>query len=218
MVLGAVLLLGLTGCSLGGYSLSKMKTIGIDEAKGQASSFINNYLVNQQSQVTLGELKEESGIYSMEVNLVDGKKVTAYMTKDAKYFFTEGLEVEKVKQEAAAKSNASAAEQLQIETLVQGTGERQAKIGDTVAVHYQGTLENGTVFDSSYDRGEPITIILGQKTVIEGWEQGLLGMKPGEKRKLIIPPALAYGEEGKGPSIPPNSTLIFEVELVSINN
>jgi len=197
-----------------------MKTISVDEARGQASSFINGYLVNEQNQVTLGELKEESGLYSMEVNLVDGNKVTAYMSQDGKYFFTEGLEINKVKEEKTsmenAQQNASQNAQLQIETLAQGAGEAVTKTGDTVAVHYLGTLADGAKFDSSYDRGEPITITLGENSVIQGWEQGLLNMKVGEKRKLVIPPALAYGEAGNGPTIPPNSTLTFEVELVSI--
>lgn len=221
IILGVVLLIGLAGCSLQDFSLNKnkIKVIGLEEAKGQASSFINGYLVGQQNQVTLGEITDQSGVYAIPVNLVDGKKVTAYMTKDGKYFFTEGLEVEKVKQEADKKPEAAApAGQLQMETLTEGAGEALTKTGDVISVNYKGTLADNTVFDSSYDRGEPITITLGQNSVIAGWEQGLLNMKVGEKRRLIIPPGLAYGAEGKGPTIPPNSTLIFEVELVSINN
>ncbi|MDP2586761.1 MAG: FKBP-type peptidyl-prolyl cis-trans isomerase [Candidatus Komeilibacteria bacterium] len=224
IIFGVVLLVGLAGgAGLAiAYNNSKIKAIGLEEARGQASSFINGYLVNEQNQVILGELKEESGLYSMEVNLVDGQKVTAYMSQDGKYFFTEGIEINKVKDEKTsmenAQQNASQGGELQIETLAQGTGEAQTKTGDTVSVHYVGTLENGTKFDSSYDRGEPIELTLGENSVIQGWEQGLLGMKVGEKRKLIIPSALGYGEAGNGPSIPPNATLIFEVELVSINN
>jgi len=82
-----------------------------------------------------------------------------------------------------------------------------------VSVHYTGTLENGAKFDSSYDRGQPYSFAIGTGNVIKGWDEGLMSMKEGGKRKLIIPPDLAYGARGR-PGIPPNSTLIFEVELV----
>lgn len=90
------------------------------------------------------------------------------------------------------------------------------QVGDIVAVHYRGTLEDGTEFDNSYDRGEPFTFALGQGSVIAGWDEGIALMKEGGKAKLIIPPELGYGESGSGSSIPPNATLTFEVELVSI--
>ena len=105
--------------------------------------------------------------------------------------------------------------QLKIEVLEEGSGEL-ADTGDTASVHYTGTLEDGTKFDSSLDRGGPFSFTLGAGRVIAGWEQGVLGMKVGEKRKLIIVPELAYGETGAGNAIPPNATLIFEVELLEI--
>ena len=107
-------------------------------------------------------------------------------------------------------------DQLKIEILKEGTGE-QAKNGDVAVVHYTGTLEDGTKFDSSVDRGQPFSFVLGAGGVIQGWDQGVLGMKVGEKRKLTIAPELAYGEHGAGGIIPPNATLIFEVELLEIH-
>ena len=96
----------------------------------------------------------------------------------------------------------------------EGSGDL-AKSGQTVFVHYTGLLETGKKFDSSHDRGQPFSFKLGQGRVIKGWEEALALMKPGEKRTLIIPPELGYGERAAGP-IPPNSILIFEVELVKV--
>ncbi|NLG73440.1 MAG: FKBP-type peptidyl-prolyl cis-trans isomerase [Chloroflexi bacterium] len=103
---------------------------------------------------------------------------------------------------------------LIIETLEAGEGEA-AEVGDTVNVHYTGWLVDGTQFDSSAGR-DPLTFTLGQGSVISGWEEGVRGMQVGEVRKLIIPPALGYGEGGYPPVIPGNATLIFRVELVGI--
>jgi FKBP-type peptidyl-prolyl cis-trans isomerase len=105
---------------------------------------------------------------------------------------------------------------LQYQELAVGEGPA-AKAGDTVSVHYTGTLQNGQKFDSSVDRGVPFTLTLGLGSVIQGWEEGLLGMQVGGKRKLIIPSNLGYGATGSG-QIPPNATLIFDVELLSIDN
>ena len=89
--------------------------------------------------------------------------------------------------------------------------------GQTVTVHYTGRLENGTKFDSSVDRGQPFKFTIGVGQVIKGWDEGVSTMKVGGERKLIIPPALGYGDRGAGSSIPPNSTLIFDVELLGVS-
>lgn len=104
---------------------------------------------------------------------------------------------------------------LQIEDIQVGTG-AEAKPGKTVAVHYTGTLTNGKKFDSSRDRNDTFDFKLGAGMVIQGWDQGIAGMKVGGRRKLTIPPELGYGAGGYPPVIPPNSTLIFDVELVEV--
>jgi FKBP-type peptidyl-prolyl cis-trans isomerase len=106
---------------------------------------------------------------------------------------------------------------LQYQELVVGSGP-EAKPGDTVSVHYTGWLEDGTKFDSSLDRGQPLPFTIGQGGVIPGWEEGVAGMQVGGKRKLVIPPELAYGPQGYPGVIPPNATLTFEVELLQINS
>lgn len=102
-----------------------------------------------------------------------------------------------------------------IELLAAGDG-AEAKAGQKVTVHYVGTLTNGNKFDSSRDRGKGFGFVLGAGQVIKGWEQGVAGMKVGEKRKLTIPSDLAYGSRGFPPVIPPDSTLVFEVELLAV--
>lgn len=103
---------------------------------------------------------------------------------------------------------------LKTETIIQGSGSK-AELGMRVQVHYTGKLDDGTVFDSSVPRGEPFVFTLGQRQVIQGWEEGILGMLVGETRVLTIPPALAYGSSGAGDIIPPNATLIFDVQLLA---
>lgn len=115
---------------------------------------------------------------------------------------------------ACPEGEQEATEGLVYEEIECGEGEEAAS-GDTVTVHYTGTLEDGTEFDSSVGR-EPFTFTLGTGGVIEGWEQGVPGMRVGGKRKLTIAPELAYGDSGAGGVIPPGATLIFEIELLEI--
>lgn len=104
---------------------------------------------------------------------------------------------------------------LTVKDEVVGTG-AEAVAGKSVTVHYVGMLPDGTVFDASTKRGEPFTFQLGVGMVIKGWDQGVAGMKVGGKRQLIIPPDMGYGSQGAGNVIPPNATLIFEVELLDV--
>ena len=106
-----------------------------------------------------------------------------------------------------------------LKTIVHKEGKGKTPVaGDNIVVHYKGMLANGIEFDNSHSRGTPFSFSVGQGRVIPGWDEALLKMKTGEKRTLIIPPNLGYGEKGAGGAIPPNSTLIFEVELIKIED
>jgi FKBP-type peptidyl-prolyl cis-trans isomerase FkpA len=104
---------------------------------------------------------------------------------------------------------------LQYDDLQVGDG-AEATSGKSVTVHYTGWLTDGQKFDSSKDRNDPFTFVLGGGMVIRGWDEGVAGMKVGGKRKLVIPPELGYGARGAGGVIPPNATLVFEVELLNV--
>lgn len=117
--------------------------------------------------------------------------------------------------EGVSGSEVTTASGLKYTDVVVGTGASPQK-GQSVTVHYTGTLEKGTKFDSSYDKGKPADFRIGVGAVIRGWDEGLMSMKVGGKRKLVIPSALGYGPSGRPPSIPGNSTLIFDVELLGV--
>ncbi|KAI9206487.1 putative FK506-binding protein 2 [Polychytrium aggregatum] len=123
---------------------------------------------------------------------------------------------------AAAESTKDAPKTLRIgvkKRIPEEECTRKSKKGDTLSMHYTGTLfSTGKKFDSSLDRNSPFDFVLGAGQVIKGWDQGLLDMCIGEKRRLVIPPQLGYGDRGAGASIPPGSTLVFEVELLDIKN
>ncbi|MGC9599247.1 MAG: FKBP-type peptidyl-prolyl cis-trans isomerase [Minisyncoccia bacterium] len=130
----------------------------------------------------------------------------------------EAMRAAEVQAGAAAEQTQSAIMQnFKINDVTVGTG-AEAKNGDSVTVNYVGTLDDGTKFDSSYDRNQPFTFVLGAGKVIKGWDLGVVGMKVGGKRELTIPPELGYGASGvPQANIPPNATLHFTVELLSVN-
>lgn len=141
---------------------------------------------------------------------VDSKEVKSKTDQAAE------KKIEKIEEQVTNNDNNQKNMDLKIETTQEGTGDKLTKAGDTISVHYTGKLENGTKFDSSVDRGTPFEFTIGQGMVIAGWEKGLLDMKVGEKRILTIPSEMGYGSQGAGGVIPPNATLIFEVELMGI--
>ncbi|MBT8769205.1 FKBP-type peptidyl-prolyl cis-trans isomerase [Metapseudomonas boanensis] len=105
--------------------------------------------------------------------------------------------------------------ELKVEDIQLGDGKEVVK-GALITTHYSGYLEDGTQFDSSYDRGKPFQCVIGTRRVIQGWDKGLMGMKVGGKRKLFVPAHLAYGDRQIGEHIKPNSNLIFEIELLEV--
>jgi FKBP-type peptidyl-prolyl cis-trans isomerase len=158
-------------------------------------------LTDEEMQTTMQTLQQEVGSKQEAKRKAAGEKNKA----EGEAFLA------KNKERPGVKTTASG---LQYEVLTEGTGP-MPKATDSVTVNYKGTLPDGTVFDSSYDRKEPVTFVLNQ--VIPGWTEGVQLMKVGSKYKLYIPSALGYGERGAGNTIGPNSPLVFEVELISIN-
>jgi peptidylprolyl isomerase len=162
-------------------------------------------------------------LYSFNKNVeksrdADGAKSTQEVTVDPAVPAVPAVEqINKIKTNTNTKNTmtTTSPEGLVIEDKAVGTG-IEAVAGKTVFVDYVGTLENGTKFDSSYDRGQPIEFVLGTGRVIKGWDMGIAGMKVGGKRRLVIPADLAYGDRAVGGVIPANAVLVFEVELVGV--
>ncbi len=150
------------------------------------------------------------------LSLADNSTQTAQVVKSGVVVVGDGINVNSERAEALldASDKRGNIKKLVIDDIVIGTGAEVTK-GDTVSVHYIGTLQNGQEFDNSKKRGEPLSFTVGAGRVIQGWEEGLLGMKVGGQRILVIPPELAYGDRAVGP-IPANSTLVFAIELVAI--
>ena len=190
-----------------------------EEAKVKAGEFINENLLQPGVTASVGEVSEEAGLYKIPLSLPNGTSINSYISKDGKFFFPEGVNIEEVKEQIANSLennniNNENSMELKTEILSEGTGDVIVKAGDSVTVDYTGVLEDGTQFDSSIGRA-PFSFNVGAGQVIQGWDQGLIGMNVGEERKLTIPSDMAYGPSGAG-SIPPNATLIFTIKLISI--
>lgn len=151
------------------------------------------------------------------LNINNDSKQNASVSDSKIVIVDEGEDVNSQREKAlleAFDAKKGSLESMVIDDILIGKGE-EVKEGDTVVVDYIGTLQNGEEFDNSKKRGEPFTFKVGQGMVIAGWEKGIVGMKVGGQRILVIPPDLGYGDRGIGP-IPPNSTLVFSIELLEI--
>jgi len=153
-------------------------------------------------------------LITLATALVLGTALTACTKKEGTQTATDSQSTSTTGTTTENKPAATEAK-LEINDMKVGDGD-VAETGKKVFVHYTGWLSDGKKFDSSIDRGQPLPFQLGAGQVIKGWDQGVVGMKVGGKRKLTIPPQLAYGEAGAGAIIPPNSTLVFEVELTKV--
>jgi len=154
------------------------------------------------------------GIFGFELKFEKPQKEVVQEEKTMQ----EEEKTEEKKEEETKEQQIEDITEISAQILKQGADGRQVKPGDEITVHYTGVLLDGTEFDSSVARGQPFSLTIGTGQVIQGWEQGIPGMKVGEQRRIFIPSELAYGEQGAGDIIGPNADLIFDVELISIDN
>ena len=167
-------------------------------------------------------MKNHKNAFGIRLIVITLVVIAGYLLLEANLFAAESKDTKKDAKKAPKKTEAKAAKKedktvsnLQINDVSKGTG-AEATSGKTVFVHYTGWLMDGKKFDSSVDRGQPFSFLLGSGQVIKGWDEGVKGMKVGGKRKLTIPSSMGYGEQGAGGVIPPNATLLFEVELLDV--
>lgn len=156
-------------------------------------------------------------VFTLNKTKAPTTEVTTQQTKQTQETAEPTTEASTQSSENIINSNNNNSMELKIEITQKGSGERTVKPGDNISVQYTGKLTDGTKFDSSYDRNQPFEFTIGTGQVIRGWDEGLMGMQVGEKRTLTIPSDMGYGAAGAGGVIPPNATLIFDVELVAIN-
>lgn len=216
LILSLIVLMGLTNINAQNINTEMEKvsySLGINVAKSVKSQGLESIDADAVAQAFKDVFEGKTlQISEEEANLVlnDYFKKMADKKKELNVAAGQAFLAENAKREAVITTSSG----LQYEVLTEGSGD-SPKETDKVTVHYHGTLIDGTVFDSSVERGEPASFPVNG--VIPGWVEALQLMKPGDKFKLFIPSNLAYGERGAGGSIGPNSTLIFEVELISIN-
>lgn len=175
---------------------------------------------DQSDEIAVVEEENEESVENREQNQEQGDESEVLIENDlTTENMAEETEENEEKEEISLETDSiRALEQdgLKIKVLKEGSGQQMVENNNKVTVHYVGKLINGRKFDSSIDRGKPFEFTVGQGEVIQGWEKGVLKMRIGEKRQLTIPAELGYGAMGAGRTVPPNATLIFEIELLSI--